>query len=119
MVGSFPGWRGNDEDFVEEVLRLPVVGRMGTEGEQVRRGKPRFSPGCLRPCKLHAPCVESGAKGENGAHGRTCSLSLGLATLVMNIGREDAQKTQLLGTSAFRGSEGRGHRSVFFPREEH
>lgn len=47
------------------------------------------------------------------------SLSLSHATLVMNVGREDAQKTQLLGTSAFRGSEGRGHKSLFFPREEH
>lgn len=107
---------------MEETQRLPVMERKGTEGEQVRRGKPRFNPGCLQFCKFHAPWVWSLEIEERlelmVELDSICSLSLCRATLVMNIGRKDAQKTQLLGTSAFRDSEGRGHRSVFFPREE-
>lgn len=59
MVVSFTGWRGNEENLAEETPRLPVVGRKGTGGEQVRPGKPKFRPGGLPSCKLLAPWVWS------------------------------------------------------------
>jgi len=80
---------------VEETSWLPVMGRKDTEGEQVRRREPKFPPRFLQSCKSQAPWVWSLELEERmelmADLDSVCSLSLCYATLVMNVGREDAQ----------------------------